>query len=132
MGSKIFSPAASSNKLSEVNAPMNELRSLRARVNALRRKMVHALAIVRVRRIADDYCHRWFVATSNHELPPDPQPFIRRMGKAGLRLPSFAAAHNFLNDCRRKNIDPDPERLVRVLLPWSRRYSAPLFEQAAG
>ena len=83
-------------KLNEVNVPMSELRSLRARVNALRRKMVHALAIVKVRRMADDYCHRWFVATSNHELPPDPQ------------------------------------RLFRVLLPWARRYSAPLFEQAAG
>ena len=119
-------------KLNEVNVPMNELRALRARINALRRKMVHALSIVRVRRIAGDYCHRWFLATSNHELPPDPQPFIRGMGKAGLWFPSFAAAHNFLNDCRRKNIEPDPERLVRVLLPWSRRYSAPRFEQAAG
>ena len=40
---------------------MSELRSLRARVNALRRKMAHALAIVKVRRMADDYCHRWLV-----------------------------------------------------------------------
>ena len=51
---------------------MNELRALRARVNALRRKMVHALAIVKVRRMADDYCRTWFVAKSNHELPPTP------------------------------------------------------------
>ena len=101
---------------------MNELRALRARVNALRRKMVHALAIVRVRRMADDYCHRWFVATSNSELPPDPHRLIQRLGRAGLRLPSFATANNFLHDCRREKTAPDPERLIRILLPWARRY----------
>ncbi len=103
---------------------MSELRSLRARVNALRRKMAPALAIVRVRRMADDYCHRWFVATSNHELPPDPQRLIQGLGRAGLRLPSFASANNFLADCRRGNTEPDPQRLVAVLLPWARRYLA--------
>ena len=103
---------------------MNELRALRSRVNALRRKMVHALSIVKVRRMADDYCHHWFVATSNHELPPDPQRLIQGLGRAGLRLPSFASANNFLDDCRRNNTDPDSQRLVSVLLPWARRYLA--------
>ena len=111
---------------------MNELRALRSRVNALRRKMVHALYILRVRRIAGGYCHRWSVATSNHELPPDPHRLIQGLVRSGLRLPSLASANNFLHDCRRKNIEPDPERLVHVLLPWSRRYSAPRFEQATG
>ena len=59
---------------------MNELRALRARVNALRRKMAPALAVVKVRRTADDYCHRWSVATSNHELPPDPHRMIQGLG----------------------------------------------------
>ena len=103
---------------------MSELRSLRSRVNALRRKMVRELALVRVRRMADDYCHRWFVNRSNHELPPDPHSFIRRMGQAGLRLPSFAAAYNFLDGCRRSNTNPEPQRLIRILLPWSRNYGA--------
>ena len=100
---------------------MSELRSLRARVNALRRKMAPALAVVKVRRTADDYCHRWSVATSNYELPPDPQRLIKGLGQAGLRLPSFASANNFLDDYRRRNTDPDPQRLFRVLLPWARR-----------
>ena len=103
---------------------MNELRALRSRSNALRRKMVHALSIVKVRRMADDYCHRWFVAKSNHELPPDPQRLIQGLGRAGLRLPSFASANYFLDGCRRSNTDPDPQRLVSVLLPWARRYLA--------
>ena len=111
-------------KLNEVNAPVNELRALRARVNALRREMAPALAVVKVRRTADDYCHRWSVATSNHELPPDPHRMIQGLALAGLRLPSFASANNFLNGCRRSNTDPDPERLVAVLLPWARRYLA--------
>ena len=103
---------------------MNELRALRSRVNALRRKMVRELAIVKVRRMADDYCHRWFVATSNHELPPAPQRLIQGLARSGLRLPSFASANNFLDGCRRSNTDPDPQRLVSVLLPWARRYLA--------
>ena len=68
---------------------MNELRALRTRVNALRRKMALPLAIVRVRRMASDYCHRWSVAQSNHELPPDPHPFIQSMVRVGIWLPSF-------------------------------------------
>ena len=102
---------------------MSSLSQLRSRVNALRRKMALPLAIVRVRRMASDYCHRWFVAESNHETLPDPHPFIQRMGRAGIWLPSFAAARNFLDDCRRAKTAPDPERLVRILLPWSRRYT---------
>ncbi len=104
-------------KLNEVNAPVNELRALRARVNALRRKMAPALAVVKVRRTADDYCHRWSVATSNNELPPDPHRMIQGLALAGLRLPSFASANNFLNGCRRSNTDPDPERLRRKMAP---------------
>ena len=103
---------------------MNELRALRSPVNALRREMVRELALVRVRRMADDCCHRWFVNRSNHELLPDPHPFIRRMGQAGLRPPSFAAGYNFLDGCHRSNTNPEPQRLIRILLPWSRNYSA--------
>ncbi len=102
---------------------MNELRALRTRVNALRRKMALPLAIVRVRRMASDYCHRWSVAQSNHELPPDPHPFIQSMVRVGIWLPSFPAARNFLDGCRRAKTAPDPERLVGILLPWSHRYT---------
>ena len=62
------------------------------------------------------------MAESNDELPPDPHRLIQGLVRSGLRLPSFPSANNFLYDCRRKSIGPDPERLVRVLLPWSRSY----------
>ena len=105
------------------------MRALRARVRALQRTLALELAVVRLRRLAGEFCLQSSVVRANGQPPPQPHAFIQRVASAGFRLPSFMAVHKYLERCRVKNILPDSEDLLRSLVPWSRRYPAPAFWQ---
>ena len=107
---------------------MYTLNALRARVRALQRKMALELAVVRLRRLAGEFCLQSLVARRGHQPPPEPQAFFRRVVSAGFRLPTFMAVHNYLERCRDNNALPDAEALLRAFLPWSHRYPAPKFQ----
>ena len=92
---------------------------LRNRVNALRRKMALPLAVVRLRPLAEEFCLRWTVAPSRRQPEPQSHLFISRVAQAGFRLPTFMAAHRYLERCRRQNSLPDCDELLRSLLPWA-------------
>ena len=98
---------------------LNRMNDLRRRVNALRRKMARALAVVRLRPLAQEFCAQWDSALSGSQSLPEPHSFIRRVAQAGFRLPTFMAAHRYLERCRRRNALPNCYELVRSLLPWS-------------
>ena len=95
------------------------MNDLRRRVNALRRKMARALAVVRLRPLAQELCAQWDSAISDSRPLPQSHPFIRRVAQAGFRLPTFMAAHRYLERRRRQNALPDWYELLRALLPWS-------------
>ena len=95
------------------------MNDLRRRVNALRRKMARKLAVVRLRRLAEEFCLQWTVARADRRPAPESHPFILRVVQAGFRLPTFMAAHNYLDRCRRQKTLPDCNALLRSLLPWS-------------
>ena len=107
---------------------MYTLSALRARVRALQRKMALELAVVRLRRLAGEYCLQSSAARRDNQPSPDPLAFIRRVAAAGFRLPSFMVAHNYLQRCRDNNALPDTEDLLRAFLPWSHRYPPPRFQ----
>ena len=105
------------------------MRSLQARVRALQRILAPELAIVRLRRLSEEFCIESSVVQANGEPLAQPQAFIRRVASAGFRLPSFMAVHNYLERCRDRNDLPDREDLLRALIPWSQRYPIPAFWQ---
>ena len=105
------------------------MRALRARVRALQRTLALELAVVRLRRLAGEFCLQSSVVRASGQLPPQPQAFIHRVASAGFRLPSFMAVHKYLERCRDKDILPDREDLLRSLIPWSWCYPAPAFWQ---
>ena len=92
---------------------------LRRRVNALRRKLAIPLAIVRLRRLAQEFCLQSTVARAERQPPPGSHPFIRRVVDAGFRLPTFMAVSQYLERCRTQNIIPDSYQLLRSLIPWA-------------
>ena len=98
---------------------LNRMNDLRRRVNALRRKMARALAVVRLRPLAREFCDQWDSALSGSRPLPEAHSFIRRVAQAGFRLTTFMAAHRYLERCRRQNALPGCHELVRSLLPWS-------------
>ena len=103
------------------------MRSLQARVRALQRILAPELAIVRLRRLSEEFCLESSVVQANGEPLPHPHVFIRRVASAGFRLPSFMVVHKYLERRRDRNDLPDREDLLHALIPWSRRYPAPAF-----
>ena len=103
------------------------MRDLQARVRALQRILAPELAVVRLRRLSEEFCIESTVVRASGEPPAQPQAFIQRVASAGFRLPSFMAVHKYLERCRDRNDVPDRKDLLRALIPWSRRYPDPAF-----
>ena len=98
----------------------SEINALWARVRSLQRKLARELAAYRLDLLSRDLCHRWFVAQSDQKPLPEIQAFIIKVIDAGYRLLPLGAANNYLRDCRRKDIAPDPERCSMSSFPRSR------------
>ena len=75
---------------------MTEINALWRRVRALQRKLARELAELRLGRICDDLCERWYAAWSDHKPLPGIQPFIKRVMDAGYRRLPLGAANNYL------------------------------------
>ena len=101
------------------------MRSLQARVRALQRILAPELAVVRLRRLSEEFCIESTVVQAKGEPPSHPHAFIRRVASAGFRLSTFMAVHKYLERCRDRNDLPDVEDLLHALIPWARRYPAP-------
>ena len=100
---------------------------MRSEINALRalqRKLARELAAYRLDFLSQDLCHRWFVAWSDQKPLPDIHPFIHRVIDAGYRLLPLGAANNYLLDCRRKGVCPEPEKLLNTILPSAGKHPA--------
>ena len=103
------------------------MRALQARVRALQRILAPELAVVRLRRLSEEFCIEPSVDQASGQPPSHPHVFIQRVTSAGFRLPSFMAVHRYLERCRDRNDLPDREDLLRALIPWARRYPTPAF-----
>ena len=96
----------------------SDLRSIRSRINALERKMACALAQVKLERQSNELCEEWSCAQIEQQPLPDPHAFIQKVVKAGFQLPTFTAVFRYLNRCLAEKEVPDPQRLLKNLLPF--------------
>ena len=103
------------------------MRALQARVRALQRILAPELAVVRLRRLSEEFCIESSVVQASGEPPSHRHVFIQRVAAAGFRLPSFMAVHKYLERCRDRNDLSDREDLLHALIPWSRHYPDPAF-----
>ena len=96
---------------------MPTLSQLRRRVDALQRKYARELAVVRLRRLAEEHSLQWTYATCQGQPLPQPQPFTRRIAKSGYRLKTFVALDNYLERCQEQGTIPDCLGIISSLLP---------------
>ena len=75
---------------------MDTLSSLRVRVRSLQRKLARELALLRLRRLAEEHCLQSSVAQADRQPPPESHAFILRVAAAGFRLSTYMAAHKYL------------------------------------
>ena len=97
---------------------MSQLSYIRSRINALRRKFALEISHVRLRPMAEDFCTESYAAAMDRKPLPDGFAFIRKVG-AKIRLPTFMAAHKYLEQCREEKVVPGVEHLLGALLPWA-------------
>ena len=96
---------------------MTTLSQLRRRIDALKRKYARELAVVRLRRLAEEHSLQWTYATYQGRPLPQPQPFIRRIAKSGYRLKTFVALDIYLERCQEQGTIPDCLGIISSLLP---------------
>ena len=90
------------------------LSQIRRRVNALKRRFAPELTIIKVRRIAEAVAADW-----TPDEPPESAAVIRRIVRAGCRLPTFIRLRRYLDDTCGQGEVLDPESIVLKLLPWA-------------
>ena len=93
------------------------LAQLQREVNAIKRKLVHELRVVRARRVAEDYCGLWADLVSRKKLPPDPFRLLKKLLQHTRSPGDFAAADSYLNRCREQRHLPHPDGILFRLLP---------------
>ena len=93
------------------------LAQLRREVNAIKRKLVRELRVVRARRAAEEYCDLWADLISRKNLPPDPFRLLGKLFKHTSRSGNFAAVDGYLNQCRDRRHLPHPNAILFRLLP---------------
>ena len=59
------------------------MRALQARVRALQRILAKELAVIRLRRLSEEFCIESSVSQANGEPSSHPQAFMQRVASAG-------------------------------------------------
>ena len=95
------------------------LSSLHSRVRALRRKMAKPYAQIMIQRMSNEICDQWANAKALKQALPNPQEFVRKVVRAGFRLPTFTGALLYLEACNGRKDQPYPDYLTGLLLPWA-------------
>ena len=106
---------------------MYSLRYLRAQVDALQRRLKPALAVLRLRNLAMEFCDEFNQAASSEgprrrkTLLDMSRMFMPRVGQAGFRLDTFKDLIGYLVRCIDSYTHPEPRDIVFTLLPWARK-----------
>ena len=104
---------------------MYSLRYLRRQVDTLQRRLKPVLAVLRLRRLALDFCDEYDETVSRegsgarHVLSGMIMMFMPRVGQAGFRLDTFQDLDNYLFRCLDSLACPEPREIVFALLPWA-------------
>ena len=105
---------------------MYSLSSLSRQVEALRSRLKPVLAILKLRKLAMEFCGEFDEAA----LSEDPGQrdrtgmcamFMPRVGQAGFRLDTFQDLMSYFTRCIRSKACPEPREIVFTLLPWARK-----------
>ena len=97
---------------------MSQLSYIRSRINALRRRFALEISHVCLRPMVEDFCTESYAAAMDRKPLPDGRAFIRKVGEK-IRLPTFMAAHKYLEQCLKQKVVPGAENLLGALLPWA-------------
>ena len=94
------------------------LSEIKRQVNALKRKYAVALAVVRLRRAAREFCDEWEATREEKKPTPTPVETDQWFYIRGFRLKGHHFFMDYINRCKKTKEDPLPFDIVRGLMPW--------------
>ena len=106
---------------------MYSLSYLRRQVDDLQRRFKPALAVLKLRNLAMEFCGEFDEADSPDQpnrrqaLGDMTAMFPPRVGQAGFRLDTFQDVVDYITRCIKGSARPDPREIVFTLIPWARK-----------
>ena len=106
---------------------MYSISYLRRQVDALQRRLKPALAILRLRNLAMQFCDEFDEAASREgprqrdALLDMSRMFMPRVGQAGFRLDTYKGLMTYFAGRIDSGAHPEPREIVFTLIPWARR-----------
>ena len=94
------------------------LSEIKREVRALKRKYAAALAVVRLRRAAREFCDEWEATREEKKPTPTPVETDQWFYIRGFRLKGHHFFMDYINRCKKTKEDPLPMDIVRGLMPW--------------
>ena len=106
---------------------MYSISYLRRQVDALQRRLKPVLAILKLRKLALEFCDEFDEAASQEQpnrrdaLMDLARMFPPRVGQAGFRLDTYMNLVGHLVHCIERSARPEPREIVFTLIPWARK-----------
>ena len=97
------------------------LASLRRQVDALKRKLVRVLPVLRLRSAADHIVKLWNIAVDKKKPKPDPIDCVHVISKAGFRPESWNSLHGYIEQCHRYRNTPEAREIIGKLFPSGKK-----------
>ena len=94
------------------------LSEIKREVRALKRKYAVALAVVRLRRAAREFCDEWEATREEKKPTPNAVETDQWFCIRGFRLKGHHFFMDYINRCKKTKEDPLPMDIVRGLMPW--------------
>ena len=94
------------------------LSQIRREVNALKRKYAKALAVVRLRRLAQEFCEDWEANGKDDKPVTNSIAWGQWFIKRGYRPRSFNGLFDCIRRCTDEKEAPLPVEIVKALIPW--------------
>ena len=104
---------------------MYSITYLRRQVDALQRRIKPVLAILKLRKLAMQFCDEFDAAAASEQsnrrdvLTDMATMFPPRVGQAGFRLDTYTALIGYFTRCIQRSARPEPREIVFTLIPWA-------------
>ena len=92
---------------------------MKSGISSIHRRLVLARAHLILDRLGVEFCIEWHVARVDKKPLPEWRTFTRRAYAAGIMVPNCFPLIHYLDSCREKDEDPEPDRLRMVMAPWT-------------
>ena len=92
------------------------MRQIEARIAVLQRRFADSLAVVRARRVAEEFCDKWAAAKDKKKSLPSITDAVPMLRQAGVRNTTLIDLNQYFGSCRNDDRCPDVAGFLHTAL----------------